>query len=135
MGPQAAETDINEERGEAWRNLQLEIGKMMKPHDDYIKKMEAGKTPFRNADHLINVLGATNLPLKLDPEEQAVRDTLLEVFRLKDVSRIRGRSSASTTRNSTRRSSRQSSSTLSHPNTSPTTPCSWSATNGSWRSG
>lgn len=57
--------------------MQDEIVKMMEPHMTYVRLVEQGKTPFRSTFHMITTLLSDSLKLKLSPEEQALRETLI----------------------------------------------------------
>jgi hypothetical protein len=49
----------------------------MDPHMEYVRLVQQGLTPFRSTMHMIHVLTAENMPLKLTETEQALRSTLI----------------------------------------------------------
>lgn len=52
------------------------VGDLMMKHVDYLDKVHAGKTPFRNLEHMQTVL-LSDLPINYLPEEEALRKDLL----------------------------------------------------------
>lgn len=59
-------------------NMSMHHHDIMIPHLDYINKVLKGQTPFRNIRHCITALKSTKLNLKLTPEEEAFKKSLLE---------------------------------------------------------
>ena len=57
----------------------------MQPHMGYIKMVDDGLTPFRNSYHLVTTFLSGHLNLKLTPEEEALRKTLIECTELREV--------------------------------------------------
>ena len=68
--------DIQEQRDEVFRNLELELVKMLEPHEGYIAMVDKGLTPFRNTQHLIAVMISDCIKLDFTPEEEALRKTI-----------------------------------------------------------
>lgn len=67
--PDTAEViDLEEERQAIFQNMEEDIGRMLEPHQQYIKLVEQGKTPFRSSHHMIATLLSSTLNLKLTPE-------------------------------------------------------------------
>jgi hypothetical protein len=75
--------DLQEKRDQVFRNMELEIERLVEAHMPYIKIVDAGETPFRNTEHMIAVMLSDGLNLKFTPEEEALKKTLREVVELK----------------------------------------------------
>jgi hypothetical protein len=83
--------------------MEADIVKRVEQHMPYIRLVEQGKTPFRSTLHMISTLLSDILTLKLTPEEEALKATLLEVVKLKHVRNGRFRTSRSTVTRSIKR--------------------------------
>jgi hypothetical protein len=86
-----------------FENMEEDIVKKMAVHSGYIRLVEQGRTPFRSTLHMTSTLLSDTLKLALTPEEEALKATLLEVVKLKDVFRPPCRTSSDTVTRLTRR--------------------------------
>ena len=76
---------MDEERQAVFQNMEDDIIRMMQPHRTYVTLVEQGRTPFRSTLHMISTLMSDAISLTLTAEEQALKETLLEVAKMKDV--------------------------------------------------
>lgn len=74
---------ILQEKQANWVKTTEHLLEVMSEHDDLIKKILTGKTPYRSLKHFHYVLNS-NLPIKFLPEEENYKKDMDYVLEIRD---------------------------------------------------